>query len=127
MRNQLGRKLLATERMTAEYAAWEFLVAVRELFPDWFKELHAITLEDFDVRDEDEPWFTDFCGPVYDELYLRVQAWLEGKGLSCSAVDAMATELTPDHLCSQLLGRDGRIRSKDSFGPDPNPPRDTEH
>lgn len=24
-------------------------------------------------------------------------------------------------------GRDGRIRSKDSFGPDPVPPRDKEH
>lgn len=24
-------------------------------------------------------------------------------------------------------GRDGRIRSKDSFGHDPNPPRDREH
>lgn len=30
---------------------------------------------------------------------------------------------------SELLvhGRDGRIRSKDSFGPDPVPPRDREH
>lgn len=30
---------------------------------------------------------------------------------------------------SELLvhGRDGRIRSKDSFGPDPAPPRDREH
>ena len=24
-------------------------------------------------------------------------------------------------------GRDGRIRSKDSYGPDPHPPRDKEH
>jgi hypothetical protein len=24
-------------------------------------------------------------------------------------------------------GRDGKIRSKDSFGPDPNPPKDREH
>lgn len=24
-------------------------------------------------------------------------------------------------------GKDGRIRSKDSYGNDPNPPRDTEH
>lgn len=24
-------------------------------------------------------------------------------------------------------GRDGKIRSKDSYGSDPNPPRDTEH
>ena len=30
---------------------------------------------------------------------------------------------------SELLvhGRDGRIRSKDSFGPDPMPPQDREH
>ena len=26
-----------------------------------------------------------------------------------------------------IHGRDGRIRSKDSYGPDPFPPRDTEH
>ena len=26
-----------------------------------------------------------------------------------------------------IKGRDGRIRSKDSYGNDPNPPRDTEH
>lgn len=26
-----------------------------------------------------------------------------------------------------VRGRDGKIRSKDSFGPDPNPPKDKEH
>ena len=26
-----------------------------------------------------------------------------------------------------IRGRDGKIRSKDSYGPDPNPPKDTEH
>lgn len=26
-----------------------------------------------------------------------------------------------------VQGEDGRIRSKDSYGKDPNPPRDTEH
>ncbi len=26
-----------------------------------------------------------------------------------------------------IHGRDGKIRSKDSYGRDPNPPRDTEH
>jgi hypothetical protein len=26
-----------------------------------------------------------------------------------------------------IHGRDGRIRDKDSFGPDPNPPRDRKH
>ena len=26
-----------------------------------------------------------------------------------------------------IKGRDGRIRSKDSYGPDPNPPKDREH
>lgn len=26
-----------------------------------------------------------------------------------------------------IRGRDGRIRSKDSYGPDPNPPKDQEH
>lgn len=26
-----------------------------------------------------------------------------------------------------IRGRDGKIRSKDSYGNDPNPPRDTEH
>lgn len=33
------------------------------------------------------------------------------------------------HQGSELVthGRDGRIRSKDSYGNDPNPPRDTEH
>jgi hypothetical protein len=32
----------------------------------------------------------------------------------------LATDLT-------IRGRDGKIRSKDSYGPDPNPPKDTEH
>ncbi len=33
------------------------------------------------------------------------------------------------HQSSELVthGRDGRIRSKDSYSKDPNPPRDTEH
>lgn len=26
-----------------------------------------------------------------------------------------------------IRGRDGQIRSKDSYGPDPNPPKDREH
>lgn len=26
-----------------------------------------------------------------------------------------------------IQGRDGKIRSKDSYGPDPNPPKDKEH
>ncbi len=26
-----------------------------------------------------------------------------------------------------VRGRDGKIRSKDSYGPDPNPPKDKEH
>jgi len=26
-----------------------------------------------------------------------------------------------------IHGRDGKIRSKDSYGPDPNPPKDKEH
>ncbi len=26
-----------------------------------------------------------------------------------------------------IRGRDGKIRSKDSYGDDPNPPKDTEH
>ena len=26
-----------------------------------------------------------------------------------------------------IMGRDGKIRSKDSYGNDPNPPKDTEH
>jgi hypothetical protein len=34
---------------------------------------------------------------------------------------------TRDRVDLAVHGRDGRIRSKDSYGNDPNPPRDTEH
>jgi hypothetical protein len=37
---------------------------------------------------------------------------------------AIATQLETDLT---IRGRDGKIRSKDSYGPDPNPPKDTEH
>lgn len=37
---------------------------------------------------------------------------------------SMAKSLNTDLV---IQGRDGRFRSKDSFGPDSNPPRDREH
>lgn len=38
-----------------------------------------------------------------------------------------AVEARKDGVDRVTHGRDGKIRSKDSFGPDPNPPRDREH
>ena len=40
---------------------------------------------------------------------------------------AAAKEARKDGVDRVTHGRDGKIRSKDSFGPDPNPPRDTEN
>lgn len=38
-----------------------------------------------------------------------------------------ATEARRDGVDRVTHGRDGKIRSKDSFGNDPNPPKDREH
>jgi hypothetical protein len=44
-----------------------------------------------------------------------------------AAIDAAKTEARRDRVDVVVQREDGRIRSKDSFGNDPNPPRDTEH
>lgn len=44
-----------------------------------------------------------------------------------NAIDRGEREARRDHVDLVTHGRDGRIRSKDSFGNDPNPPRDREH
>jgi uncharacterized protein YdaT len=43
------------------------------------------------------------------------------------AIDA-AREIAKHQKTEVVIhGTDGRIRDKDSYGPDPNPPRDTKH
>lgn len=44
-----------------------------------------------------------------------------------NAIDRAKAEARQDRTDLVVHGRDGRIRSKDSYGSDPNPPRDTEH
>jgi hypothetical protein len=44
-----------------------------------------------------------------------------------NAIDRGKSEARRDGVDLVVHGRDGKIRSKDSFGNDPNPPRDTEH
>jgi hypothetical protein len=44
-----------------------------------------------------------------------------------AAIDAGKREAKRDAVDLVTHGRDGKIRSKDSYGNDPNPPRDTEH
>ena len=44
-----------------------------------------------------------------------------------NAVDVARREAKRDRVDLVTHGRDGRIRSKDSFGRDPLPPRDREH
>ena len=44
-----------------------------------------------------------------------------------NAIDRGREEARRDGVDLVTHGRDGKIRSKDSFGNDPLPPRDTEH
>jgi hypothetical protein len=44
-----------------------------------------------------------------------------------AAIDAAITQARRDRVDVVVQGEDGRIRSKDSYGNDPNPPRDREH
>ena len=44
-----------------------------------------------------------------------------------AASDAARREAKRDAVDLVIHGRDGRIRSKDSYGRDPNPPKDREH
>jgi hypothetical protein len=44
-----------------------------------------------------------------------------------AAIDRGKAEAKRDHVDHVVHGRDGKIRSKDSYGNDPNPPRDREH
>lgn len=43
------------------------------------------------------------------------------------AVDRAKSQAQRDGAELTVAGRDGKIRSKDSYGNDPNPPKDTEH
>jgi len=44
-----------------------------------------------------------------------------------NAVEAGVSEAKQDRVDLVTHGRDGKIRSKDSYGNDPNPPKDREH
>lgn len=44
-----------------------------------------------------------------------------------NAITKGRSEAKRDSVDLVVHGRDGRIRSKDSYGHDPNPPRDREH
>jgi len=44
-----------------------------------------------------------------------------------NAIDSARREAKRDGVDLVTHGRDGRIRSKDSYGHDPNPPKDREH
>jgi len=48
-------------------------------------------------------------------------------GTQANAIERGKSEAKKDGVDLVTHGRDGRIRSKDSYGNDPNPPRDTEH
>jgi hypothetical protein len=48
-------------------------------------------------------------------------------GTQANAIERGRTEAKKDGVDLVTHGRDAKIRSKDLFGPDPNPPRDTEH
>lgn len=74
--------------------------------------------KDQHVVRHDEGWAVRGAGNGKATAVFRTQA---------EAVDA--GRRIAQNQRSELLvhGRDGRIRSKDSFGGDPNPPRDREH
>ena len=60
--------------------------------------------------------FQTDAGPADYAFDTQAEAIQRGKDLARKA----AADLT-------IMGRDGKIRSKDSYGNDPLPPRDTEH
>jgi hypothetical protein len=43
------------------------------------------------------------------------------------AIDSAVTQAKREHLEVIVQGTNGKIRSKDSYGNDPNPPKDKEH
>ena len=47
--------------------------------------------------------------------------------LQSRAIDRGKAEAIKDEVDLVIQGRDGKIRSKDSYGPDPIPPRDREN
>jgi hypothetical protein len=44
-----------------------------------------------------------------------------------NAIQRGKTEAKQDKVDLVVHGQDGKIKSKDSYGKDPNPPKDTEH
>lgn len=54
-------------------------------------------------------------------------AKVSGHSTQANAIGAGKREAKSDRVDLVVHGRDGRIRSKDSYGRDPLPPRDREH
>jgi Uncharacterized protein conserved in bacteria (DUF2188) len=52
---------------------------------------------------------------------------LSGHRTQATANDKGRAEAKRDGVDLVIHGRDGKIRSKDSYGNDPNPPKDTEN
>ena len=68
------------------------------------------------VKDPDGGWNTKQGGEELSHHRLQSRAIDEGE-----------TEAIKDKVDLVIQGRDGKIRSKDSYGPDPNPPKDKEN
>lgn len=88
MRGRLSRSVLSSsQRADKEDAAWELLDAVSDLFPERFAELEALGLDP--AYDDLE----DRYGEQYDDLGDRVSDWTLQNGISCSAVNEVATRI----------------------------------
>lgn len=66
----------------------------------------------------DDGWAVRGAGNTRDTSHHPTQA---------DAIDAARTIAQNQRSEVVIHGRDGRIRDKDSFGRDPNPPRDRKH
>jgi hypothetical protein len=107
MRGRPSQALLRTSAKRAQDAAWQFLDAVRELFPRKIEELttlgescvdNAVEALGSDL-DEDDPLLCDGqpFGPLADVLRRCVHEWTLKCGISCSAVDEVATRIVLGH------------------------------
>lgn len=126
MRSPLSRNhLVSSPSQNQQDAAWEFLTAVRELFPPKYEELEALGSDQY-FEDLEEPW-----DQRWNELGAIVGQWTATNRIACPAINHIAMRIAagqqlPDHAYFlDITDEDGNpIRQPAAIRARPNETRD---
>jgi hypothetical protein len=101
MRTRLSKTVLnSSQRAHEEDAAWEFLEAVRDLFPKRFAELQELGSDPaYDNADDLGMRYSE----AWNDLHDHVHEWTSKNRISCDAVDDVVTQIASGHQTFKLF------------------------